>query len=192
MELSDFMLMARVNLALARDPRVTSLDIGVRAEGGTIYLQGDVDTEQEARAIEEITEKVEGVRRICSDLAVGAGAWAGQADLITEMLLQKLETEWAQLPQHTAIIECDYMRWALWLVHKFHFPREVETTDRCAQESEAKERALCQLSGYLKVPGNVLAWIMHQQADRFSDQQPTDAPVIENLPLSPSPARTAA
>ena len=192
MELTDFMLSAKVNLALARDPRVTSLDISVQAENGTVFLRGDVDTDDESRIAEQIAAGVPGVRRICNDLSVGAGAWAGKEDLLKEMLLQKLETEWAQIPQRNSLIECDYMRWALWLVHKFHIPAEVGNGDRCRLEDDAKDRALNQLSKQLGVPSVMLAWAMREQAEKYSDQQQSDAPIISHLPLAPSPARTAA
>src|SRR5438128_9951431 len=99
MDLADFMLTAKVNLALARDPRVTSLDISVSAENGTVTLRGEVDTEIEAQVAEGIAGCVEGVRRVHSEISVGTGEWADHAELIVQMLLQKLETEWNAIPE---------------------------------------------------------------------------------------------
>ncbi len=190
MDLADFMLTAKVNLALARDSRVTSLEISVGASGDTVTLRGEGESDDEARIAEDVAGCVDGVRRVHNELIVSSGEWADHADLIVQMLLQKLETEWEQLPERTAVIKCDYMRWALWLVHKFHLPEGVAGADGPASDAEAKEMAVNQLSRYLDAPSVLLAWVMQQQAQQYSEPKPSDAPIIENLPLALSPARS--
>src|SRR3569832_1443104 len=127
MALSDFVLKARVNLALMRDPRVASLDVGVDADDGIVKLIGDVDSEGECRAAEEVARSVEGVRSVVNQLTCGVGQRADTAELVTQRFLEKLDDEWNGLPDQTALVQADYLRWARWLIYKFRIPASLLT-----------------------------------------------------------------
>jgi hypothetical protein len=68
----DELLATAVHEALAEDRRVDAQQVRVQAEGGTVRLLGEVDTNQERRAAEEVAERVRGVRRVENQLSVAA------------------------------------------------------------------------------------------------------------------------
>ena len=198
MALSDFVLKARVNLALMRDPRVASLDVGVDSDGGIVKLTGDVDSESECRAAEEVARKVEGVRTVVNDLTCGLGQRADTADLITQRFLEKLDDEWEGLPNDTALVQADYMRWALWLIYKFRLPSQLVTEGTATAESDAVERALTQVAGYVGVSKALLAMNMLELADEINSSPFQNAPepetgsLVSTPEVDGNPARTAA
>jgi hypothetical protein len=68
----DELLATAVHEALARDRRVDAQQVRVQAEGGTVQLLGEVDTNEERKAAEEVAERVRGVRRVENQLSVAA------------------------------------------------------------------------------------------------------------------------
>jgi len=68
----DELLATAVHEALAKDRRVDAQQVRVQAEGGTVRLLGEVDTNDERRAAEEVAERVHGVRRVENQLSVAA------------------------------------------------------------------------------------------------------------------------
>ena len=68
----DELLATAVHEALAKDRRVDAQQVRVQAEGGTVRLLGEVDTNDERRAAEEVAERVRGVRRVENQLSVAA------------------------------------------------------------------------------------------------------------------------
>src|SRR2546423_11270620 len=142
MDLSDFVLKTRVGIALARDPRVRLFDIDVRAENGTVVLSGDLDTEEEVWAALSIARGVEGVQEVHSSLTIGVRQGEEKSEHVAARLLDKLEAEWEDLPERTPAVVCDYMRWALWLVYKFHMPAEVAGPEWEQAQKDAVESAL--------------------------------------------------
>lgn len=58
MELEYQYLVARLQEALARDERISSLDIKVVLTGQRIHLIGDVPTEQRKQAADEIARRI--------------------------------------------------------------------------------------------------------------------------------------
>jgi hypothetical protein len=187
MALSDFMLKARVNVALIRDPRVASLDVGVHADDGIVYLSGDVDTEAECLAAAEVARRVDGVKRVVNKLTCGIGQRADTAELVIQRFLEKLDDEWNNLPKQTALVQADYLRWALWMVYKFRIPAQLRTAETAITEDDAVEQALSQIAGAVGAPKALIALQMLQMADEIQDSPRLDAPEIENAPLVSTP-----
>lgn len=187
MALVDLLLRMKVNMALARDPRVSLFDIGVEADQGWVILTGDVDTPEEAAAAVEIAQSVDGVAGIRDSLTVGIGKSVDTADMVGQQFLSKLEEEWDNLPDRAAMVQCDYMQWALWMIYKFRIPDAVVDEDRARIEADTKERAFHQLSGHLGVPVALLAWLLQNQAQKVSAREMV-APEIVHAPLVATPA----
>ncbi len=187
MALSDFVLKARVNLALIRDPRVGSLDVGVHAADGNLTLNGDVDTVEERRAAEEVARSVEGVHSVLNEITCGVGKQADTAELITQRFLEKLEDEWNGLPDQSALMQADYLRWALWLIYKFRLPHPLKDGSASTADGNAVEQALSQVAGYVGAPKALLALEMLQLADQIHASPHQDAPEIDNAPLVSTP-----
>ena len=68
----DELLATAVHEALAKDRRVDAQQVRVQAEGGTVRLLGEVDTNDERKAAEEVAARVRGVRRVENQLSVAA------------------------------------------------------------------------------------------------------------------------
>ena len=68
----DELLATAVHEALAKDRRVDAQQVRVQAEGGTVRLLGEVDTNDERKAAEEVAKRVRGVRRVENQLSVAA------------------------------------------------------------------------------------------------------------------------
>jgi len=190
MALADFVLKARVNMALIRDPRVGSLDVGVKVVDGNITLTGDVDDEGECRAAAEVARGVDGVKSVANEITCGIGKSADTAELITQRLLEKLDDEWNNLPEQNALAQADYLRWALWLIFKFRLPADVAETvgDGAANpENTAVEQAISQVAGYVGAPKALVALQMLELADHIHSTPQLDAPEISNAPLVSTP-----
>ena len=69
---TDELLATAVHEALAKDRRVDAQQVRVQAEGGTVRLLGEVDTNDERKAAEEVAKRVRGVRRVENQLSVAA------------------------------------------------------------------------------------------------------------------------
>ena len=165
MDLSDLVLTAKVNLALARDPRVGVLDIGVAVSQGTVTLDGDVDSEEERAAALEIARGVDGVRRVRSRITCGVGKAADSAEHAVQKFLEKLDDGWQNLPDDTATTQAGYLQWALWLVYKFRVPEGLGGEEHARIEADATEAAFARISGYLAIPKPLLVLEMARQAE---------------------------
>lgn len=187
MDLNDFVLKQRVNFALARDPRVRPFDIGVRADKGKVTLEGRVATPADARIAEQTVSQVSGVVRITNDLMIGVDD-SERAEFLIQRLLLKLQTEWEELPGDSALLVCEYMRWALWMVHKFHVPESADVGAAEELKREAAEAALDRISGWVGISPVMLAWIMHEQAEQAASNEPPQVPDLQYPPLAASPA----
>ena len=69
---SDELLATAVHEALAKDRRVDAQQVRVQANDGIVRLLGEVDTNQERAAAEEVASRVRGVRRVENQLSVAA------------------------------------------------------------------------------------------------------------------------
>src|SRR5688572_3236865 len=187
MALSDLVLKAKVNLALAHDPRVGVLDIGVSSEEGVVTLTGDLDTIQACNAAEEIAERVEGVTRVENRLTCGVGARADSAEMLRQKFIQRLDEAWDELPDHHALTQADYLRWALWMVYKFRIPNSMAGADSEKIESEAVEEAIGLIAGFVGAPKALVALEMLRQAEAVAEFHPHTAPEIEHAPLTATP-----
>jgi hypothetical protein len=67
---TDELLATAVHEALAKDRRVDAQQVRVEATGGTVRLEGEVDTTKERDAAETIARRVQGVRRVENQLTV--------------------------------------------------------------------------------------------------------------------------
>ena len=187
MALSDLIIKARVNMAFVADPRVGVLDIGVRSENGVVELDGDVDQPEECSAAEEIARGVDGVRQVINKITCGEGQKADTAELVTQRLLEKLEEEWNDLPEKTALAQADYLRWALWMVYKFRIPNSAEDPEVLKVEAEATEEALGRIAGNVGIPKVIAALEMIRQAEMVSASSKLEAPELGNSPLVSTP-----
>ena len=68
----DELLATAVHEALAKDRRVDAEQVRIQAKGGTVRLLGEVDTNEERKAAEEVARRVRGVRRVENQLSVAA------------------------------------------------------------------------------------------------------------------------
>jgi hypothetical protein len=187
MALADFILKAKVNMALTTDPRVSVLDIGVHVEDGHVSLTGDVDSEKECEAATEIARSVEGVTRVTNEMTCGMGMREDTADLVRQRFLEKLDEEWENLPEKSALAQADYLRWALWMVYKFRIPGDMPSAEIAEIEAETTDEALHRIAGYVGAPVALVALEMMRQAEMVADSPRQSAPEIENAPLVATP-----
>ena len=193
MALTDLMLKAKVNMAFARDPRVSALEIDVSVEDGVVTLSGDMDSQEKCQAAEEDARGVESVKDVCNEMTCGLTKVARMATEVVQRFLAKLETQWNTLPDKTALTQADYLRWALWMVTKFHIPPNVAGEDIATLEIATMERALEQIGGYTGIPKALLALEMLRQAETIEDlgwpaAPETDHPELVTSPLAESEA----
>ena len=187
MALSDLVLNARVHLALAKDPRVGVLDIGVTSEGGVVKLTGDLDTEDECAAAESIVRSVEGVADIDNQMTCGLGARADTAEMVRHKFIERLTEAWNELPNQHALTQADYLRWALWMVYKFRIPEEFGGAESEKIEAETVDEAMGLIAGFVNAPRALVALEMLRQAESVAEFHPHGAPDIENAPLTATP-----
>ena len=187
MALADLVLKAKVNLALAQDPRVGVLDIGVAADDGVVTLTGDLDNLEECGAAEEIAERVEGVVRVENHMTCGMAATAETAEMVRQKFLERLDDAWEELPDMDALTQADYLRWALWMVYKFQIPESLCTDESARIESETVEEALSQIASRVGASKAVVALEMLKQAEAVAESWRRDAPDIVNAPLTATP-----
>ncbi|HLV78719.1 MAG TPA: BON domain-containing protein [Chthonomonadaceae bacterium] len=184
MALTDLMLKAKVNMALARDPRVSALEITVGVEEGIVTLTGDVDSQEKCQAAEEDARCVEGITQVRNEMTCGLTKVATTATEVAQRFLSKLELQWNALPDKTALTQADFLRWALWMITKFHIPPNVEGQDIETLELATVERALEQIGSYTSIPKALLAMEMLRQAEATEAEQ---APETENPALVTTP-----
>lgn len=187
MALTDLMLKAKVNMAFARDPRVSALEINVSAEDGVVTLTGDMDSQEKCLAAEEDARSVEGVKGVQNEMTCGLTKVATTATEVVQRFLTKLEMQWNTLPDKTALTQADYLRWALWMVTKFHIPPNVEGENIETLELAAVERALEQIGSYTDIPKALLAMEMLRQAEAIEELGTPAAPETESLDLITTP-----
>ncbi len=186
MALSDLITKARVNMALARDPRVGSLDIGVHVHDSFVTLTGDTEDQAECNAVEEITRRVEGVAGIKNDMTCGVGKNLDMAELVTHHFQARLREVFAALPDKHALTLADYTRWALWLTYKLHLPGHGARAQHDSVEMATMEAALAEISNQVGIPKVLLAMEMLRQAEAIADTRHS-APTLENTPLIATP-----
>lgn len=165
MALTDLMLKAKVNLALVRDPRVSSLDIGVQAENGLVTLTGDVDTPAEGRAAEEIARSVEEVRSVDNRITCGVGRTQDAADLVSQRFLEKLEDEWNELAESTALAQADYLKWALWMIYKFRIPDQGADSSLAETQARTTDEAIKAIASRVGGSPALIAFELQRIAD---------------------------
>jgi len=187
MALSDLVLKAKVNLALAQDPRVGVLDIGVTADGGVVTLTGDLDTVHACSSAEEIARRVEGVTRVENRMTCGVGARADSVEMLREKFIQRLDDAWNELPDHHALTQADYLRWALWMAYKFRIPDSMAGADSEKFECEVVEEAIALIAGFIGAPKALVAAEMLRQAESVAESRSQNAPDFENAPLTSTP-----
>jgi hypothetical protein len=178
MALSDLIIKAKINVAFARDPRVGVLDIGVHSENGIVTLDGDVDAADECTAAEEIARGVDGVRQVISNVTCGEGQKADTAELVIQRFMEKLDEEWNDLPEKTALAQADYLRWALWMVYKFRIPHSETDPELLKAEAEATEEALGRIAGNVGIPKVIAALEMIRQEEMVSESSKLEAPAL--------------
>jgi hypothetical protein len=152
MALNDLVLTAKINMELIRDPRVSALHTHVLVDHGVVTLTGDNETEAQCQAAVEIARRVPGVLEVRNQLTCGVARQADTVELLKLSLLEKLNDTWNNLPDQTARTQAEYLRWALWLAHKFRIPARVNCENREQQEAEAVEAALANIAAALQMP----------------------------------------
>lgn len=187
MALSDLILKAKVNMAIARDPHVSTLEIHVDVEDGVVILKGDVDSQEKCHAAEQAARHVEGMKDVRNEMTCGIEKRATTAIEVVERFLEKLDAKWHQLPDQSALTQADYVRWALWMVYKFHIPEHFAGEDPAKLEVAAIERALEQIGMHLNVPKVLLALEMLRQAEMVALLPGAHAPETANPDLIATP-----
>ncbi|TMC22406.1 MAG: BON domain-containing protein [Chloroflexi bacterium] len=86
--LGDDRLAADLAMALAQDPRIRDLPLGIYPRLGVVRLGGAVHTKQQLAAVEEVVAKYPGVRSVINDLTVDPNA-----DLLPVLLPTGMENE---------------------------------------------------------------------------------------------------
>lgn len=187
MALTDLMLKAKVNLALVRDPRVSSLDIGVHADNGLITLTGDVDTSEEGRAAEEIARAVDEVRGVDNRITCGVGRTQDAADLVSQRFLEKLEDEWNELSESTALAQADYLNWALWMIYKFRIPDQRADGSVAETQSRTTDEAIKAIAGRVGASPALVAFELQRIADESAAGFQASGPRLLHTDLVTTP-----
>jgi len=71
---SDSVLADNVRQAIEARPALATSQIHVRANGGTVYLYGSVDSTAESAMAETVAHKVDGVRQVVNSTSASSGA----------------------------------------------------------------------------------------------------------------------
>ncbi len=187
MALSDLILKAKVNMALAQHAEVSMMETTVEIEDGLVTLTGDLDSEETCRTTEQVVASVEGVVGVKNELTCGARQEAATAELVTLRLLEKLDDEWHKLPNVHAYVQADYVRWALWLIYKFRLPPGLNKPDHVELENDAMDVALTRVAGYVGSSKAMLAIEMLRQAEQVKRAPDIDAPGSQAAGLHPQP-----
>jgi hypothetical protein len=185
--LNDLMLKAKVNLALARDSRVSSFDVGVQAEDGRVTLTGDVDTPDECRAAEEIARTVEGVKAIDCQLTCGVGAKQDTAELVSQRFLEKLDEEWDNLPENTALAQADYLKWALWMIYKFRIPDAGDLSEVAEAQARTTDEAIKAVASRVNGSPAMIAIELQRIADEAETGSTAEGPTLHHSDLVTTP-----
>jgi osmotically-inducible protein OsmY len=74
--MDDAMLTARVKAQMAVDGRISPTRVGVDTLNGAVTLSGEVPTQEEKDAAEQVAQKVEGVRSVSNQITVNPAAAA--------------------------------------------------------------------------------------------------------------------
>lgn len=77
----DDYLAARIEEAIAADPRVSELHVRVGLRGDRVYLTGTVTTEQRRHLVSEIARDLASGREICNETTVVEAGEAGEERL---------------------------------------------------------------------------------------------------------------
>lgn len=188
MALADTLTKARVRLALARDPGVSAEAITVLCDHGCVTLTGDLPNAERCASITTLIQTVPGVSEVRNQCTCGQEKVAGSAAEVSQRFLEKLEAAWQSLPEKTALAQADYLRWALWMVHKFHIPPNLAGGDSELLEAATVERALDQLSEQTAVPRAILALELLREVELINATEG-----VEHPPAAPdAPVSTAA
>jgi hypothetical protein len=187
MTLTDLMIKARVNLALARDPRVSSLDIGVSSDDGIVMLTGDVDSERERDAAIELARSVDGVKGVRNEITAGVGRGQETADFVSQRFLEKLEEEWNDLPEQTALAQADYMKWALWMICKFRIPDTTGQDAIAEYQAKTTEEAIQAVADRVDCPPALLALELQKIAEEAEPIFNESGPHLRHTDLVTSP-----
>jgi hypothetical protein len=158
MSLTDLMLKAKVNIALAREPQVSCFDIGALADNGLVTLSGDVDSETERAAAELAASQVDGVREVVNNITCGVGREKENAEMVSQRFLEKLEEEWHDLPEQTALAQADYLKWALWMICKFQIPDTAGQDSVAAEQAKTTEEAIKAVASRVGCPPALIAY----------------------------------
>jgi hypothetical protein len=169
MALADMIIKARINMALVRTPRIHAANIGVMVEHGCVHLTGDLDEQDGCRLVEELARSVEGVRDVRNEVTCGINRTADTEQLVALRLQQKLDDAWHSLPAQDAVTEAEYLRWALWLIHKFRFPPYLPSDGLADAEAMARDNAIARVAAYVGAPKALLAYEMLQLTSGWSD-----------------------
>jgi hypothetical protein len=184
------MLKAKVNLALVRDPRISPLDVSVTAKDGAVTLSGDVDAPEKRRIAEEVARTVDGVRAIDNRITSGARS-SDQAenttDFIGQKFLDKLEAEWDDLPEKTALAQADYLKWAIWMIYKIHLPNSAGAPASSEQLSELTDTAIRQVSRRVESAPALVALELQRVAELADPMFGVGGPELPHADLNTSP-----
>ena len=189
MALSDYVLRAKINNELTREARFREHQFDVRVENGAVTLAGEGDAATIASA-ESLVRGVEGVASVRVEMNPAPRTIASSAAEVSALFLNKLEMEWKALPDQTALTQADYVRWALWMTTKFHFPAHIAGADDEQTILNTIEQALQQISGCVHLPAPLLALEMLRQAETLTESVWRNAPESGTPTLSSSPATT--
>src|SRR5215510_14624311 len=73
-QLDDAMLTARIKTRMTADGRISPTRVNVDTLNGDVTLKGEVPTQEEKDAAEEVARKVEGVRNVSNQITVNPAA----------------------------------------------------------------------------------------------------------------------
>jgi osmotically-inducible protein OsmY len=102
-EVTDSWLTARTKIALYADERVKGAQVSVETVGGTVRLQGKVDSDEARTAAASIARGIEHVKAVKNDLQVVAPGDRKVTDISDQDITRQVESRLAKTDQLTAV-----------------------------------------------------------------------------------------
>jgi len=84
-QVDDAALTAKVKARIIADGRASATRVNVDSAGGVVTLRGEVPTEQEKQAADQVAKAVEGVRGVKNEITVNPAAAGGGVPSLNEL-----------------------------------------------------------------------------------------------------------
>jgi hypothetical protein len=146
MEISDLKIEAALSDAMIRSRDIDVLEIDTSVSSGVVTLRGDVHSEQERMAAEQIAKQIEGVNCVINELTVGVMPLDERVRLMSEGLIERLIEEWESREPADPVQGSEYLILALLMISRLR-PPEGGGQSRVLIQA-AKRRAIHLVAGF--------------------------------------------